>query len=81
MLSDVLEVDAPVDLGQITILAKVRHHAVKQAASTRYSIAEATPREALKNSMRSFVTSWVFALFLTKTMIMPWEQSGNAYVR
>jgi hypothetical protein len=46
ILSDVLEVGAPVDLAQIAARAKVGRHAISQAGSTRYSIAEATPREA-----------------------------------
>ena len=46
LLSDVLELGAPVDLAEITARAQVGRHAIKHAGSISYSIAEATPREA-----------------------------------
>jgi hypothetical protein len=46
LLSDVLEVGSPVDLAKITALARVGRDAFTEAGRTRYSIVQATPREA-----------------------------------
>jgi hypothetical protein len=45
-LSDILEVNAPVNVAQITTQAQVPRRALTEAGKTRYSIAAATPREA-----------------------------------
>ena len=46
LLSDILEVNTPVNLAQLTTQAQVPRHALTEAGKTRYSIVAATPREA-----------------------------------
>ena len=46
LLSDLLEIDAPVNVAKISAQAKVGRHALVEAGMSRYSIASATPREA-----------------------------------
>lgn len=70
LLSDILEADTPLDVAQISSYAKVPRRALAEAGKTRYSIAEATPREAAQI---------LDALFRHQFGIRPFPNEGDDY--
>jgi|SRR5215472_12996147 len=70
LLSNILETSAPVDVAQISGYAKVPRRALAEAGKTRYSIAEATPREAAQI---------LDALFRLQLGIRPFPDEGDDY--
>jgi hypothetical protein len=70
LLSDILETGTPVDVAQIGSYAKVPRRAFSEAGRMRYSIAEATPREAAQI---------IDALFRHQFGIRPFPDEGDDY--
>lgn len=70
LLSDILEVNAPVNLAQMTAHAQVPRRALTEAGRTRYSIAAASPREAAQV---------LDALFRHQLGIRPFPDEGDDY--
>lgn len=70
LVSDVLEVGIPLNIAQVTAQAGVHCHLLMEAGSTRYSLAGATPREAVQI---------LDALFRYQFGIRPFPNEDNDY--
>lgn len=70
VLLDILETEGPVNVAEITRLARVPRSALAEAGKARYSIASANPREAAQI---------LDALFRYQLGIRPFPDEGDDY--